>query len=77
MRNAEGWHYSLTWMDNAGVLADIARADKAPPAPPTRPLRAQRVRSTRAARQITAAIEKNAGPPAIRLFNSSRPPRSR
>ncbi|PCG85061.1 hypothetical protein CIB93_16240 [Streptomyces sp. WZ.A104] len=87
MRNAEGWHYSLTWMDNARVLVDIARADKAPPTPPTRPLRGQRVRSARAdaarawsphaARQITAAIEKNAGPPAIRFFNSSRPPRSR
>lgn len=87
MRNAEGWHYTLTWMDNAGVLVDIARADKAPPAPPTRPLLEQQVRSTRAeaarswsphaARQITAAIEKNAGPPAIRFFNSSRPPRSR
>ncbi|ATW48211.1 hypothetical protein [Streptomyces peucetius] len=87
MRNAEGWHYSLTWMDNAGVLVDIARADKAPPAPPTRPLRAQRVRSTRAeaarswsphaARRITAAIEKNAAPPTIRFFNSSGPPRSR
>ncbi|MDX3099094.1 hypothetical protein PV417_32120 [Streptomyces sp. ME19-03-3] len=87
MRNAEGWHYPLTWMDNAGVLVDIARADKAPPPPTTRPLRAQQVRSTRAeaalswsphaARQITAAIEKNAGPPAIRFFNSNRPPRSR
>ncbi|MEU6015068.1 hypothetical protein ABZ826_13765 [Streptomyces sp. NPDC047515] len=87
MRNAEGWHYSLTWMDNAGVLVDIARAEKAPPPPPTRPLRAQQVRSARAeaarswsphaARQITAAIETAAGPPAIRFFNSSQLPRSR
>ncbi|MEU8687722.1 hypothetical protein [Streptomyces sp. NPDC048665] len=87
MRNAEGWHYSLTWMDNAGALIDIARAEKALPPPPGRPIRGQRVRSARAeaarswsphaARQITVAIETAVGPPAIRFFSSSRPPRSR
>ncbi|WP_405852442.1 hypothetical protein OG361_06945 [Streptomyces sp. NBC_00090] len=87
MRNAEGWHYSLTWVDNASVLVDMARAERALPAPAARPNRGQQVRSARAeaarswsphaARQITAAIETNVGPPAIRFFNSSRPPRSR
>ncbi|MFF4180214.1 hypothetical protein [Streptomyces sp. NPDC001750] len=87
MRNAEGWHYALTWMDNAGVLVDMARVEKALPTPPPRPLCEERIRSVRAeaararsphtARQITAAIEANAGPLAIRCFNSTRPPRSR
>ncbi|ORT59151.1 hypothetical protein [Streptomyces sp. CB03238] len=87
MRNAEGWHYALTWTDNAGVLVDMARAEKALPTPPPRPLRVRPARSVRAeaarawsphaARQITTAIETNAGPPAIRFFNSSRPPRTR
>ncbi|WP_246150554.1 hypothetical protein [Streptomyces qinzhouensis] len=25
-RNAEGWHYALTWNENAGALVEIARA---------------------------------------------------
>ncbi|WP_431949501.1 hypothetical protein [Actinacidiphila sp. bgisy167] len=88
LRNAEGWHYSLTWMDNAGVLVDMARAEEALPAPPARPVPTQqaaqsaraeaaRAWSPHAARQITAAIETAGGPLAIRFFNGTRPPRSR
>lgn len=28
-RNAEGWHYSLTWMENGGALVEMARAERA------------------------------------------------
>ncbi|MEU3597197.1 hypothetical protein ABZ714_00450 [Streptomyces sp. NPDC006798] len=35
-RNAEGWHYSLTWAENAGALVEIARAAE-PLAGPTPP----------------------------------------
>ncbi|MEU9155437.1 hypothetical protein AB0D59_34000 [Streptomyces sp. NPDC048417] len=28
-RDAEGWHYALTWMESGGVLVEMARAERA------------------------------------------------
>ncbi|MGH4028715.1 hypothetical protein ACQB60_07240 [Actinomycetota bacterium Odt1-20B] len=88
LRNAEGWHYSLTWMDNASVLVEMAHAEKELPTPSSRPAgrvqgpsartEAARAWSPYALRVINAAIEETVlGSPPMRPFNSARPPRSR
>ncbi|WP_159401321.1 hypothetical protein [Streptomyces maremycinicus] len=62
-RNAEGWHYSLTWMENSGALVEMARAERGLRGHPHRPqqsaqVQAARARSPHATRQsvATAAV---------------------
>lgn len=53
LRNAEGWHYAITWADNADVLVEIDQAARAhPTAGRARTAQAQAAR----ARTATAAI---------------------
>lgn len=68
-RNAEGWHYSLTWMESGGVLVEMARAERG------RPVRSQKSTQVQAARArsphtvgqsvATTAVSATAAPPGL------------
>ncbi|WP_053084668.1 hypothetical protein [Streptomyces viridochromogenes] len=71
-RNAEGWHYSLTWMENGDALVEIARAERDLRGHPDRSQRsaraqAARARSPHALRQpvATTAASAAAAPPGL------------
>ncbi|MEV0372590.1 hypothetical protein AB0I10_22615 [Streptomyces sp. NPDC050636] len=78
-RNAEGWDCALTWMQNAGALVDMARAERALQRGAERSSRsaraeAARARSPLAARESPAATEASATlPPAGRIGRDRRP----
>ncbi|MFI2369855.1 hypothetical protein [Streptomyces sp. NPDC018833] len=70
-RNAEGWHYSLTWMENGGALVEMARAEQALRGHPHRPqqsaqVQAAHARSPHATRQgVATAAVSAAAPPGL------------
>ncbi|MFJ8532840.1 hypothetical protein [Streptomyces sp. NPDC093591] len=81
-RNAEGWHYSLTWMENGGALVEMARAERALHGRPHRSqqstqVQAARARSPHAIRRsvATTAVSAPAAPPG--LLTQDRVRRSR
>ncbi|MEV3853167.1 hypothetical protein AB0J38_02450 [Streptomyces sp. NPDC050095] len=80
LRNAEGWHYALTWVEHAPALAEITQAERelATGSAPSRQPEAARSSSPLALRHINAAIESSsARPAAIQHFPGNKPPRSR
>ncbi|MFE6364132.1 hypothetical protein ACFVP3_29580 [Streptomyces sp. NPDC057806] len=71
-RNAEGWHYSLTWVESAGALVEMARAERALHGRPHRSqqstqVQAARARSPHAIRRsiATPAVSAAAAPPGL------------
>ncbi|WP_405931501.1 hypothetical protein [Streptomyces sp. NBC_00827] len=71
-RNAEGWHYSLTWMEDGGALIEMARAERGLRGHPHRPrqsaqVQAARARSPHATRQsvTTTAVSATAATPGL------------
>ncbi|MGW2702382.1 hypothetical protein [Streptomyces sp. NPDC001340] len=71
-RNAEGWHDSLTWMENGGALVEMARAERALRGRPHRShqsaqVQAARARSPHAIRWsiATTAVSAPAAPPGL------------
>ncbi|MFC8350397.1 hypothetical protein [Streptomyces sp. NPDC057280] len=68
-RNAEGWHYSLTWMESGGVLVEMAQAERG------RPVRSQQSARVQAARArsphtvgqgvATTAVSVTEAPPGL------------
>ncbi|MZD08302.1 hypothetical protein GTW43_24940 [Streptomyces sp. SID5785] len=87
LRNAEGWHYALTWFEHADALTEITQTERALAAKPTSPHRgplppqrteAARAWSPHALQHINAALESSSvRPAATRLFRGDTPPRSR
>ncbi|MFJ1602545.1 hypothetical protein ACIOHS_04110 [Streptomyces sp. NPDC088253] len=78
-RNAEGWHYSLTWMENGGALVEMARAERALRGHPHRSqqsaqVQAARARSPHATRQsgATTAMCHAAAPPGLLPLDRAR-----
>ncbi|MGA5631437.1 hypothetical protein [Streptomyces lydicamycinicus] len=77
-RNAEGWHYSLTWMENAGALVEMARAEQALRRGSEglkRPAQAKaaRARSPLAARKSAPPTQESAARPVDRQGLNRRP----
>ncbi|MCI3270608.1 hypothetical protein [Streptomyces cylindrosporus] len=68
-RNAEGWHYSLTWMENGGVLVEMARAERGRPvsSQQSAQVQAARARSPHAVGQSPAmtAVSAATAPPGL------------
>ncbi len=67
LRNAEGWHYALTWADNADVLVEIDQATGSTPAAGrarTAQAEAARARSTTTATSRPAPDEYRPSTPA-------------
>lgn len=67
-RNAEGWHYSLTWMESGDALVEMARAERALRGQPDRSqqsaqVQAARSRSPHAVRQSVATRAVSAATP--------------
>ncbi|MFZ3572299.1 hypothetical protein ACOKM5_35815 [Streptomyces sp. BH097] len=89
LRNAEGWHYALTWLERADVLTEIAESERAlamhpgqlcaeQSLPHQRP-EAARAWSPGALQHINAAIESSATRSATAqpFRRTDAPPRSR
>lgn len=81
-RNAEGWHYALTWMENGEALVEIARAEQALHGRPDRSERsaqaqAAHARSPHAIRQSAPVTGVSAAAPPFDALGHDRPPRSR
>lgn len=78
-RNAEGWHYSLTWMESGGVLVEMARAERGRlvRSPQSAQVQAARARSPHAVGQSTAitAVSASAAPPGLLAHDRMRPSR--
>ncbi|WP_435244440.1 hypothetical protein [Streptomyces sioyaensis] len=77
-RNAEGWDCALTWMENAGALVDMARAEQALPSSPAGLKRsaqaeAARARSPLAARESAAPVQESASRLVDRRGHDRRP----
>ncbi|WP_107086975.1 hypothetical protein [Streptomyces viridochromogenes] len=68
-RNAEGWHYSLTWMESGGVLVEMAQAERGRPvrSPQSAQVQSARARSPHTAHQnlATTAVSVTAAPPGL------------
>ncbi|MFJ8107995.1 hypothetical protein [Streptomyces sp. NPDC096132] len=68
-RNAEGWHYSLTWRESGGVLVEMARAERGRlvRSPQYAQVQAARARSPHAVGQSTAmrAVSNATAPPGL------------
>ncbi|MGW1611676.1 hypothetical protein ACWCQZ_20035 [Streptomyces sp. NPDC002285] len=68
-RNAEGWHYSLTWMESGGVLVEMARAECGRPvsSQQSAQVQAARTRSPHTVGQgiATTAVSVTAVPPGL------------
>ncbi|MFJ8795108.1 hypothetical protein [Streptomyces sp. NPDC102462] len=68
-RNAEGWHYSLTWMESSGVLVEMAQAERGRPvrSPQSAQVQAARARSPHTVGQsvTTTAVSATTVPPGL------------
>lgn len=65
-RDAEGWYYAVTWMENGGVLVEMARAERGQQDRPARSTRAEaaRARSPHVVpRSAPRAVVSAAAPP--------------
>lgn len=62
-RNAEGWHYSLTWMESGGALVETARAERALHGHPHRSQQSTQVQAARA--RSPHAIRQSVATPAV------------
>ncbi|MFE0256907.1 hypothetical protein [Streptomyces sp. NPDC059010] len=55
-RNAEGWHYALTWMESGGVLVEMARAEQALRRRTDRPQQSAQAQAARARSPYAASL---------------------
>ncbi|WP_405539662.1 hypothetical protein OG787_46910 [Streptomyces sp. NBC_00075] len=81
-RDADGWHYSLTWTENGGALVEMARAERAVRGWRDRPqhsaqAEAARARSPHAIRQNAPVATLSAAAPPLGVLRHDRPTRSR
>ncbi|SOE32574.1 hypothetical protein SAMN05442782_9538 [Streptomyces sp. OK228] len=81
-RNAEGWHYSLTWMESGGALVEMARAERGlrgrlDGSQQSAQVQAARARSPHAIRQSVVTTAVSAAATAPGLLSHDRVRRSR
>lgn len=77
-RNAEGWDCSLTWMENAGALVEMSRAEQAlqrgsEGLKRSAQAKAASARSPLAARESAAPVQESASRPVDRRGHDRRP----